>query len=66
MKVEITAKIKILSPTTKRIINLSEYGMNKEQWDKMTPAARQMWIDEKVLSMWSVSYFWTCDSVKNV
>jgi hypothetical protein len=29
MKVEITAKIRILSPTTKRIINLSEYGMDK-------------------------------------
>jgi len=66
MQVEITAKIKILSPTTKLIINLSEYGMDKAQWEKMTTAAREMWIDEKVLSMLPVSYFWTCDNVKNV
>jgi len=59
MKIKITAKPKLISKEVTKVIDIK----TPENWGTMTEAARKMWIDENVLSMWSVSYYWSCKSL---
>ena len=59
MQIKITAKPKLISKETTKVVDIK----TPDNWEKMTEAARKMWIDENVISMWSVSYYWSCKSL---
>ena len=59
MQIKITAKPKLISKETTKVVDIK----TPDNWETMTGAARKMWIDENVLSMWSVSYYWSCKSL---
>jgi len=59
MQIKITAKPKLISKEITKVIDIK----TPDNWETMTEAARKMWIDENVLSMWSVSYYWSCENL---
>ena len=59
MQIKITAKPKLISKEVAKVIDIK----TPDNWETMTEAAQKMWIDENVLSMWSVSYYWSCKSL---
>ena len=59
MQIKITAKPKLISKETTKVVDIK----TPDNLETMTGAARKMWIDENVLSMWSVSYYWSCKSL---
>ncbi len=59
MQIKITAKPKLISKEVTKVVDIK----TPDNWETMTGAARKMWIDENVLSMWSVSYYWSCKSL---
>ena len=59
MQIKITAKPKLISKEVTKVVDIK----TPDNWETMTGAARKMWIDENVLSMWPVSYYWSCKSL---
>ena len=62
MQIKITAKPKLISKEVTKVVDIK----TPDNWETMTGAARKMWIDENVLSMWPVSYYWSCKSLTKI